>query len=39
MEMRKCKCGAFMQWRWGHMAWYWICSQCGAEEEVKVAEV
>lgn len=32
--MRKCKCGAWMQWRWGHGSWYWICTQCGNEEEV-----
>lgn len=37
--MRKCKCGAWMQWRWGYGAWYWICPQCGNEEEVKVPEV
>lgn len=37
--MRRCKCGSPMNWYWGHCAWYWICTQCGNEEEVKVPEV
>lgn len=37
--MRKCECGAWMQWHWGYKSWLWVCSQCGNEEEVKVPEV